>query len=204
MPDYLEVWDSAGRRLVVLDSDRVSVGKAEGNDVAVASDPTLSRLHAALERFPAGWSVHDLSSRNGTFVNGRRILGACPLRDGDEIRVGGTQIVFRTDRRAGDHQETQAAEPPPGLTRRERDVLLALCRPVLGGDVFTEPASVRQIAHELVVSDAAVKQHLLHLFDKFGVWDGDRRRARLANEAIRRGAVSLADLRPPGPGGRDG
>ncbi len=195
MPEYLEIWDSAGRRLVVLDSDRVSLGKAGGNDVAVTSDPTLSRLHAALERFPAGWSARDLSSRNGTFVNGQRVLGSCPLRDGDEIRVGQTRLVFHTDDRAGDRQETQAAEPAPELTRRERDVLLSLCRPVLAGDVFTEPASIRQIARELVVSDAAVKQHMLHLFDKFGVWEGERRRARLANDAIRRGAVSLADLR---------
>ena len=195
MPEYLEIWDSAGRRLVVLDSDQVSVGKAESNDVAVTSDPTLSRLHAALERFPSGWSARDLSSRNGTFVNGNRIMGSCPLRNGDEIRVGQTRLVFHTDDRAYDRQETQAAEPAPELTRRERDVLLSLCRPVLAGDVFTEPASIRQIARELVVSDAAVKQHMLHLFDKFGVWEGERRRARLANDAIRRGAVSLADLR---------
>jgi DNA-binding NarL/FixJ family response regulator len=83
-----------------------------------------------------------------------------------------------------------------GPTRRERDVLVALCRPVLSADLFTEPASIRQIAEELVVTEAAVKQHLLRLYDKFGVFDsGERRRVRLANEAVRRGAVTLADLR---------
>jgi DNA-binding NarL/FixJ family response regulator len=77
------------------------------------------------------------------------------------------------------------------LTRRERDVLLALCRPVLDGDVFTEPASVREIAAALVVTEAAVKQHLLHLYDKFGIDDpGTRRRLLLAREAMRRGAHS--------------
>ena len=50
------------------------------------------------------------------------------------------------------------ADEPPELTRRERDVLVALCRPALGEGVFTEPATVREIAAELVVTDAAVKQ----------------------------------------------
>jgi hypothetical protein len=80
----------------------------------------------------------------------------------------------------------------PDLTRRERDVLAALCGPVRSGDVFAEPASVRQIARALVVTDAAVKQHLLHLYDKFGIAAaGERRRVALAREAIRRGAVDL-------------
>ena len=81
----------------------------------------------------------------------------------------------------------------PELTRRERDVLAALCRPVLSDDVFAEPASVREIARVLVVTDAAVKQHLLHLYDKFEIdASGQRRRVSLAKEAIRRGAVDLA------------
>lgn len=88
-------------------------------------------------------------------------------------------------------------DEPPELTRRERDVLVALCRPALGEGVFTEPATVREIAAELVVTDAAVKQHLLHLYDKFEVpADGSRRRAALAREAIRRNATGLSDLQP--------
>ena len=66
---------------------------------------------------------------------------------------------------------------------------------MLSADLFTEPASIHQIALELVMSEAAVKQHLVRLYDKFGVYDGERRRVRLANEAVRRGAVTLADLR---------
>jgi tetratricopeptide (TPR) repeat protein len=86
----------------------------------------------------------------------------------------------------------------PELTRRERDVLVALCGPVLSDEVFAEPASVREIARVLVVTDAAVKQHLLNLYDKFGIdTRAGRRRVILAREAIQRGAV---DLRPPAPG----
>jgi tetratricopeptide (TPR) repeat protein len=95
----------------------------------------------------------------------------------------------------------------PELTRRERDVLLALCGPVLSEDVFAEPASVREIAGALVVTDAAVKQHLLHLYAKFGIdTAAGRRRVVLAKEAIKRGAVDLAvPVRDPSPleAGRD-
>jgi pimeloyl-ACP methyl ester carboxylesterase len=83
---------------------------------------------------------------------------------------------------------------PPELTRRERDVLTALCRPALDGGVFAEPASVREIATALVVTEAAIKQHLLHLYDKFGIAEtGERRRVRLAREAILSGAVAFRD-----------
>ena len=62
--------------------------------------------------------------------------------------------------------------------------------------MFTEPASTRSIADAMVNSQAAVKQHLANLYDKFEVGEEQsHRRTRLANEAIRRGAVSLADLR---------
>ena len=67
--------------------------------------------------------------------------------------------------------------------------------------MFTEPASTRAIADELVISQAAVKQHLANLYDKFGVASDDsNRRSRLANDALRRGAVSLAELRAPDGG----
>jgi FHA domain len=153
MGAYLEVWTAAGRELVALATGRLTLGTDPANDLALPTDPTLSRLHEAPERYGAGWCVRDLDSRNGTFVNGQRIW-------------------------------------------REREVLLVLCRTVLGGAAFTEPASIREIAEALVVTEAAVKQHLAHLYDKFGIHGGgERGRVQLANEALRRGAVTIAELR---------
>ncbi len=74
-------------------------------------------------------------------------------------------------------------------------MLIALCRPLVSGDPFPEPPSVRRLAAELVVTEAAVKQHLQNLYDKFAVDTEGERRVRLANEALRRGAVTLAMLR---------
>jgi DNA-binding NarL/FixJ family response regulator len=84
----------------------------------------------------------------------------------------------------------------PGITRRERDVLIALCRPAASADLFVEPASVREIASSLAVSEAAVKQHLLKLYEKFAIGDcNERRRVALAREAMRRDVVTVGELR---------
>ena len=198
MGAYLELWTAAGRELVALEGGRLTLGADAANDLVLAADPTLSRLHAVLERYGAGWCVRDLDSRNGTFVNGLRVWRERPLRAGDELRVGATRLVYRSDQpTSGGGQGTQASEPAPELTRREREVLVVLCGTVLGGAAFTEPASIREIAEVLVISEAAVKQHLAHLYAKFAITEGggERRRVQLANAALGRGAVTMAGLR---------
>lgn len=195
MPAYLEVWRPQGAELISLEAARVTIGRAATNEVDLSSDSKASRLHAALERLPAGWCIRDLSSRNGTFVNGVRVDRDRPLHPGDEIRVGNTRLMFRAERSTSDPGLTEGAERPPDLTPREREVLIALYRPAATGEVFAEPASTREMARVLAVSEAAVKQHLARLYIKFGIHDGERRRVRLANEALRRGAVTMADVR---------
>ena len=178
-----------------LETDRVTVGKSDNADIVLA-DPGVSRLHAIVEPLGGGWAVRDLDSTNGTWVNGRRLAAERPLRNGDEIRVGETRLTFRSAVRDGD-TATRAVSKPPALTPRERDVLTELCRPLATGDVFTEPASIREIARALFVTEAAVKHHLVRLYDKFAIYDAEgRRRVRLANEALTRGAISLRDLTP--------
>jgi len=181
--------------VVVLAGRRIVLGRDEDSDVALTGDNAVSRLHAVLEQAGSGWSVRDLGSANGTTVNGERIFAEHRLRTGDEIRLGRSILVYHESVTVSG-SATERIEPPPGLTGREVDVLVALCRPLLSADIFTEPASARQIAEALDVSEAAVRQHLVRLYDKFGVYEGDLHpRLRLANEAIRRGAVRLSDLR---------
>ena len=74
-------------------------------------------------------------------------------------------------------------------------MLVALCRPLLARDMFTEPAPTRAIADELVITQAAVKQHLANLYDKFGVAAGRRPPPLAAGQrgaAPRRGLVDRA------------
>lgn len=199
---YVEIWAAGARQVRMLAGTRFTVGRHSSNDLVLAHDTEVSRLHALFEFVGPAWVVRDQSSRNGTIVNGERIGADRPLRDGDEVRIGATRLVFRGPDDGAPIARTVGSEAPPTLTPRERDVLLELFRHALGADQFTQPATTRDIAAALFVSEAAVKQHLSNLYDKFGFHAGvDRRRTRLANEALRRGAVSLADVRARfGPG----
>lgn len=69
------------------------VGRALAADVQFP-DRTVSRRHCALTRVGSGWRVEDLGSTNGTWVNGRPIVSAADLHDGDEVTIGFSRFVF--------------------------------------------------------------------------------------------------------------
>ena len=203
MSAHLQVSKPSGRELIPLSGLRLTLGKASTNDVSLEHDPTVSRLHAVLENHGSAWSIRDLGSRNGTYLNGEKIDAERVLRSGDELRVGKSRLVYLEARQSGEPLEEativpDAAQLPPRLTRREVDVLMVLCRPLVSDDPFPEPASVRRMAGDLYVTEAAVKQHLQNLYDKFSIPTEGDRRVRLANEALRRGAVTIAQLRDSG------
>jgi predicted component of type VI protein secretion system len=76
----------AGRRITV-ERDGFVIGRDAGCALRCAAE-SVSRQHAALVWGPAGWLVMDLSSTNGTWHNGRRVVRPRDLRVGDTIRVG--------------------------------------------------------------------------------------------------------------------
>ena len=174
-----------------LEKDVTTVGRGEGVDIALP-DPSVSRLHAELIRRGPHVYVADLGlSANGTRVNGRPV-GRRVLSDGDVLsfgaaraRVGGLAV---SESAASDTLEMRRVSAPD-LTRREAEVLQALCRPALNHEAFVAPATAKEIADELVVTEAAVKQHLLRLYSKFRIAEGGNRRGRLANEVVALGVV---------------
>jgi hypothetical protein len=173
-----------------LSESVTTVGRGQGVDIAL-DDPSVSRLHAEIIRRGPHFYVSDLGlSVNGTRVNGRPV-GKRVLMDGDVVsfgtvrtRVTGLGVSSELD----DTVELRRISAPD-LTRRELEVLTALCRPALQQDAFVAPATAHDIAEELVVTEAAVKQHLLRLYQKFRIAEGVNRRARLANEVISAGVV---------------
>ncbi|MEO8095141.1 MAG: FHA domain-containing protein, partial [Pseudolysinimonas sp.] len=200
MADAVELWSLGRARLVLLEGRRMTIGRGLENDITLA-DPEASAVHAALGPLAGTWTIRDLTSRNGTFVNGERVLTERPLHRGDEIRIGRSRLVYRPQSSTIATDLTATPHGVPDLTRRERDVLLALFNGRIPDAAFVEPASTREIATALHVTDAAVKQHLVKLYDKFALaLPAERTRARLANEALRRGVISVADIRPAAPG----
>jgi hypothetical protein len=198
---YIRVEDSG--LMMPLREDVTTVGRGRSVDVHLV-DPSVSRLHAEIVRRGPYAYVTDLGlSRNGTRVNGR-LVARRVLEDGDVLSFGSARCrVF------GLVAEELAAEvelrrpAAPELTRRELDVVTSLCRPALSDEAFVAPATAREIAADLVVTEAAVKQHLLRLYQKFRIPEGANRRVRLANEVVALGLVrplppaEKADLAAP-------
>jgi predicted component of type VI protein secretion system len=193
----LEVLHPVGHVPVVLDQDRVTIGKSADNDLSIPSDPTLSRNHAVLEPVGGAWVIRDLDSRNGTFVNNEKVFRDHVLRNRDELVLGETRLVFRDA--APKDDTTQKKKPAPRLTPTEREVLVLLCEPWNEGNAFTQPNTVKEIARRRFVTQAAVKNTLGALYLKFDIPenDGDAdagvRRALLANAAWESGVVGPRD-----------
>ena len=94
MDAHLEVFGPEVSGRVPLDGDRLTIGRDQSNDIVLPGDLAVSRRHAVLEKLAAGWSVSDLSSTNGTLVNGEWLTQPRPLYSGDEIEVGETRLVY--------------------------------------------------------------------------------------------------------------
>jgi pSer/pThr/pTyr-binding forkhead associated (FHA) protein len=66
------------------------------NNAIVVDDEFVSASHAVLTYRGRAWYVEDLSSTNGTFVNGSQVDGLAPIAFGDEIQIG--QVRLRLER----------------------------------------------------------------------------------------------------------
>jgi FHA domain len=193
---FLRIEDSG--EVFPLRGEVTTVGRGRGADIRL-DDPSVSRLHAELIRRGPYVYVADLGlSRNGTRVNGRPVARRV-LDDGDVLSFGTARCRIGGLPRADLGEEAELRRPAvPELTRRELDVLTSLCRPALSDEAFASPATAHEIAADLVVTEAAVKQHLLRLYQKFRVPEGPNRRTRLANEVV---ALGLVRPMPPAEGG---
>jgi hypothetical protein len=75
------------------DAAAVTVGRSSACDVVVG-EQTVSRFHAELRHGDGAWTVRDLDSTNGTWLNGARVQEA-PLAAGDELWLGGLRMELR-------------------------------------------------------------------------------------------------------------
>jgi pSer/pThr/pTyr-binding forkhead associated (FHA) protein len=188
------------QRLVELTPARspLTIGRRPEAGVSLAWDTEVSRLHSTIEQVGSDWVlVDDGLSRNGSFVNGTRVIGRHRLEDGDRLCFGETVVLFRCP---GEGDSGTTGPLPAGastmpLTPTQRRVLIALCRPV-NESAFATPATNREIAEEVFLSVDAVKAHLRTLFERFGL-EGlpqNQKRARLAASVLVTGLLSQRDF----------
>ncbi len=189
----------AGERILSLPDSAAVIGRDAACDAPLTWDEQVSRVHVELANLRGHWLVIDDGlSRNGTFVNGERVVGRRRLHDGDLLLVGSTSLRF-CEAQPGDRQSTAvpaSAADRVDLSPAQRRVLVALCRPVQGVDRFDSPATNQEIADELYLTVAAVKTHLRALSQRLGLTGlpQNAKRARLVQMAFELGLVTPADI----------
>ena len=177
-----------------------TVGRRAEMDLPIPWDGEVSGLHAELQCLSGEWTIIDDGlSRNGTFINGRRISGRQRLHDGDRIRVGCTTLAYNAAAQGSVDESTVSAGDAPSLPKlsdTQRRVLIALCRPYRDGGSFATPASNQQIAREVFLGVDAVKMHLRTLFNRLELAElpQNEKRARLAECALQFGLISQREL----------
>jgi phosphoserine phosphatase RsbU/P len=84
-------------KTVPLLKDRISVGRSSAAELCFPEDAGLSRQHFAFEPEGEDWTVQDLGSKNGTFVNNIPLKARLILTAGDRITAGHLVIVYSPD-----------------------------------------------------------------------------------------------------------
>jgi pSer/pThr/pTyr-binding forkhead associated (FHA) protein len=144
----LEVLAGNASGTLIAVEERLVFGRQADGQGQLGNDPELSRHHAEIARLPAGgYQLEDLSSTNGTFVNGQKIAAPAVLALGDVVELGTTKLVVRAlptaptpevDVRAATvtvdvPTEPVPAPPPPLELRLKVDLAAQEAEVALGG-----------------------------------------------------------------------
>src|SRR5258706_9875407 len=81
-------------KTIPLTGERLAVGRSSVAELCFPEDAGLSRQHFAFESQGEDWTVQDLGSKNGTFVNNIPLKARLILKPGDRITAGHLTIVF--------------------------------------------------------------------------------------------------------------
>ncbi|MBI5116154.1 FHA domain-containing protein [Candidatus Poribacteria bacterium] len=134
--DVLQTYD--------IDKEKMLIGRAEDCDVMI-DNLAVSRHHAIVEKKEDSFTINDLDSNNGTFVNGQRVEQPAALNFGDEIGIGKHILVFESSSKKGSAVHTSSAGALPDMDMPER------------GTMFVEPEKMQKIQKKV---SATGKAHL--------------------------------------------
>jgi len=105
MQAKLKVRPSEGEPFEVEVGNTATIGRGKDNSVSLPTNPHVSRQHAIVRCHNAWqYQIMDLGSRNGTFVNGRRVITPVLLEHGAVIRISNNELVF---------EQTEGSAPDP-------------------------------------------------------------------------------------------
>jgi len=152
--------------IVPVYKQRFTIGRGSDRDLILAA-AGVSRSHACLYSRENNLILEDCGSRNGTYLNGSRIAGRAPVRDGDIIHVGGYEFTIRygeknqaPDQTLVESRSEEASDFARrfGLSRREDEVLYLLLR----------GKTMQEIGTKLFISPGTAKLHTQSIYKKTG------------------------------------
>src|SRR5262245_27945838 len=119
----LKIHDITPPREVSAPIGRCSIGRSADNDVVIDLSG-VSRRHAVIGHYSDGAQISDCDSQNGTFVNGRQVVGSVTLHDGDVVSLGAACRITVTVR-ADDSQSEKPARAATPATESGNSPLAA-------------------------------------------------------------------------------
>ena len=145
---------AGGRQEFELSKAEMVIGRAPSVDIVIAQTAVSGR-HALITQQAGQYTIEDLNSTNGTFINGQRLMGRKTLNPGDEIRLG-QSIIFRVQAPDIEQNKTVVQAPPVDATMLEDSMKPAIgmagisleetgeiegATQVSGGSLAPEPAA---------------------------------------------------------------
>ncbi|MDD5563407.1 MAG: FHA domain-containing protein [Thermoanaerobaculaceae bacterium] len=139
-PSLEVITGSSARRVLSLGGERVTIGRADANDLVLADD-RVSRTHAAIRFADEGYVIEDLDSSNGVRVDGRSVRTAV-LRHGSRIALGASVLQF--------------SNPVPEIPAADRVALLDSSDVLQALDATTKAAVAERLTARFVPRGAVI------------------------------------------------
>ena len=121
---YLKLIDAGTHTVTEARTGAVHIGRDTDSTIVVGGDAAkvVSTRHAEIRFENGAWILTDLGSRNGTYLNGRRVTVPSPLKAGDVIRLGESGPEYQVAAVAEKSDGTLAEQPGIALPRRPAEV----------------------------------------------------------------------------------
>jgi len=141
--------DTGAVERVVITKPSFVIGKLGSNDLCLDKQ-NISRAHCQIVSINGNYIIRDLGSRNGTYVEGRRIAGEVPLQDGTRIDLGAIHIIFHATQ-----AEDTRAKPAPGTRSRvqAQRTARAATAAAPGDTRRLVPSELKKKIHERLLAD---------------------------------------------------
>ncbi len=173
LPHLVIKTESGSYHLPLVGNNCWTIGRSEDNAI-VLTDRWLSRNHAMLQCMGVGeFYLIDLGSRNGTFVNGRRVSVPVALSDGDRLTFGQTEVLFNCTPITGGSPLADSSSLSPLAEKASTTALLHLRRliSVLVVDIRNFTVLTRQLDERLLSEVIGTWFHLAgEIIRRYGSW----------------------------------